>query len=87
MKIDGFKIDGIANIECANLRIVEQNALIAPNGYGKSNVLRAIEFGIGFLIANESQRRQMMRSRWLPINTTTTGKNFQFEFFGSMLVA
>lgn len=86
MKIDGFKIDGIANIECANLRIVEQNALIAPNGYGKSNVLRAIEFGIGFLIANESQRRQMMRSRWLPINTTTTGKNFQFEFFGSMLV-
>ena len=45
MQIDGFKVDGIANIEHANLRIEDLCALIAPNGYGKSNVLRAIEFG------------------------------------------
>lgn len=34
MKIDGFKVDGIANIEHAHLRIEELCALIAPNGYG-----------------------------------------------------
>ena len=32
------------------------NALIAPNGYGKSNVLRAIGFGMDFLSANEQEK-------------------------------
>ena len=40
MQIDGFKVDGIANIEHAHLRIENLCALIAPNGYGKSNVLK-----------------------------------------------
>lgn len=47
MEIEGFRIEGFANIERVNLKVGEQNALIAPNGYGKSNVLRAIEFGVG----------------------------------------
>ena len=84
MRIDGFSIDGIANIEHARLKIREMNALIAPNGYGKSNVLHAIEFGVRFLTAEEAERRQMMRSRWLPINTSIQGKDFSFELTGSM---
>ncbi len=40
MQIDGFKVDGIANIERANLRIEDLCALIAPNGYGKTKWLR-----------------------------------------------
>ena len=48
MEIEGFRIEGFANIERASLKVGEQNALIAPNGYGKSNVLRAIEFGVLF---------------------------------------
>lgn len=84
MTIDGFSIDGIANIEHVRLKIGEMNALIAPNGYGKSNVLHAIEFGIRFLTAEEAERRQMMRSRWLPINTSMQGKDFLFEVTGCM---
>ena len=84
MRIDGLKIGGIANIEHASLKIEELNALIAPNGYGKSNMLRAIEFGVSFLTANETQRQQMMRSRWLPINKVIKGKDFSFEMAGSM---
>ena len=82
MKIDGFKVDGIANIEHANLRTGELCALIAPNGYGKSNVLRAIEFGIRFLTADDAERRQMLNGRWMSINTAIYGKDFSFEIAG-----
>lgn len=82
MQIDGFKVDGIANIEHANLRIEDLCALIAPNGYGKSNVLRAIEFGVRFLSAEEAERRQMLSGRWMSINTATYGKDFSFEIAG-----
>ena len=51
MIIDGFDIKGISNIGHVRLDIREMNALIAPNGYGKSNVLSAISFGMDFLKA------------------------------------
>lgn len=82
MKIDGFKVDGIFNIENANLRTGELCALIAPNGYGKSNVLRAIDFGIRFLTADDAERRQMLNGRWMSINTAIYGKDFSFEIAG-----
>ena len=84
MKIDGFILDGIANLENVHLEIGALNALIAPNGYGKSNVLLAIEFGIRFLSAEESERRQMLQGRFVPINSKAPGKDFSFEMSGSM---
>ena len=39
MIIDSFIIEGISNIGHLRLDVGEMNALIAPNGYGKSNVL------------------------------------------------
>ena len=84
MKIDGFKIGGFANIDSVNLDVEGMNALVAPNGYGKSNVLHGIEFGVRFFGAEEAERRQMMGSRWKPVNTTIDGKNFSFEIRGSV---
>ena len=84
MKIDGFKIGGFANIDSVNLDVEGMNALVAPNGYGKSNVLHGIEFGVRFFGAEEAERRQMMSSRWKPVNTTIDGKNFSFEIRGSV---
>ena len=84
MQIDGFKIGGFANINGAHLEIGEVNALIAPNGYGKSNVLRAIEYGIRFITVEDTERQQMMRSRWLPINTNMLGQEFSFGITGSL---
>ena len=84
MRIDGFIIDGIANLDNVHLEIGALNALIAPNGYGKSNVLRTIDFGIRFLSAGESERRQMLQGRFVPINSSSTGKDFSFEIFGNM---
>ena len=52
MIIDSFIIEGISNIGHLRLDVGEMNALIAPNGYGKSNVLSAISFGLMFLNTN-----------------------------------
>ena len=82
MIIDSFIIEGISNIGHLRLDVGEMNALIAPNGYGKSNVLSAIGFGLMFLNTNEETRRQMLRSRYLPINVSMQEKKFHFEVFG-----
>ena len=84
MRIDGFIIDGIANLENVHLDVGAINALIAPNGYGKSNVLRAIEFGIRFLSFEESERQRLLQGRFIPINNSAPSKDFSFEFSGSM---
>ena len=82
MVIDSFVIEGISNIGHVRLDVGEMNALIAPNGYGKSNVLSAISFGLMFLNANEETKRQMLRSRYLPINASIEEKKFHFEILG-----
>ena len=56
MTVSSFVIEGISNIGSLRLDVVSLNALIAPNGYGKSNVLRAIGFGMDFLSANEQEK-------------------------------
>ena len=77
MIIDSFIIEGISNIGHLRLDVREMNALIAPNGYGKSNALSAISFGLMFLNTNEETRRQMLRSHYLPINVSMQEKKFQ----------
>lgn len=84
MKIQGFTIEGISNIEHLGLVIESMNAIIAPNGYGKSNVLRAIEFGIKFLTASEQERRAMLNSRFKPNNTVMALQDFFFEISGNL---
>lgn len=82
MIIDSFIIEGISNIGHLRLDVREMNALIAPNGYGKSNALSAISFGLMFLNTNEETRRQMLRSHYLPINVSMQEKKFHFEIYG-----
>lgn len=84
MIIDNIVIEGISNIKHVNLNVGEMNALIAPNGYGKSNVLSAISFGMNFLTADEETRQQMLNSRFLPINVAMVSQNFRFEINGKI---
>lgn len=84
MIIDNIIIEGISNIKHVSLNIGEMNALIAPNGYGKSNVLDAISFGMNFLTADEGTRQQMLNSRFLPINVAMVDQNFRFEINGKI---
>lgn len=84
MIIDSFIIEGFSNIKQIRLDVGKINALIAPNGYGKSNVLNAISFGLMYLNANEETKGQMLRSRFLPINVSIEEKKFHFEILGRL---
>ncbi|MDO4461056.1 MAG: AAA family ATPase [Bacteroidia bacterium] len=84
MTVGSFFIEGISNISSLRLNLGSLNALIAPNGYGKSNVLRAISFGMEFLPASEQEKAQMMRNRFVPLNSNMYRKNFTFEVSGTM---
>ena len=84
MIIDSFIIEGFSNIEHIRLDVGEINALIAPNGYGKSNVFCAISFGLKYLNANEETKGQMLRSRFVPINVSIKEKKFHFEILGRL---
>ena len=79
-----IRIGGVTNIGEVNIPLSELTALVAPNNYGKSNVLVAVEFGVRFLTATPAQRREMMSQRALiPINTSMAGRAFEFEVTGT----
>lgn len=86
MVIDSFDIEGISNIEHVRIDVGEMNALIAPNGYGKSNVLSAISFGMDFLNASIEGRRHMLGSGFAPINEAMVHNNFRFEIKGKLSI-
>ena len=52
MKLNKIKISGIFNLKDVEISLDDLSALIAPNNYGKSNVLRAIDFGVFFMEAS-----------------------------------
>ncbi len=79
-----IKVGGVTNIGEVSIPLSELTALVAPNNYGKSNVLVAMEFGVRFLTATPSQRHEMMSQRGLiPINTSMAGRTFEFEVTGT----
>ena len=84
MVIDSFDIEGISNIEHVRIDVGEMNALIAPNGYGKSNVLGAIGFGLDFLNASVEGRRHMLGNGFAPINEAMIHNDFRFEINGRL---
>ena len=61
MIINSIEIRGYRNLQHIKLDISKIASLVAPNGYGKSNVLDAIKFGIDFIIKPPKTRNKMMR--------------------------
>ena len=79
MEIRKISISGFCNIEQFDLNLMEFNALIAPNNYGKSNVLEGIRFAFQFIDTIEEERKRMMSDpSFIPINIVTSGKPFRF---------
>ena len=83
MILNKVKISGIFNLKDVEISLDDLSALIAPNNYGKSNVLHAIDFGVFFMEASSKGKSSWMRNRSLiPINTALEGAPFSFELEG-----
>lgn len=88
MELDRLTIEGFTNIEKIELKLTHINALIAFNNYGKSNVMRAIDFGVSFIKGNPEQKlRQMGYQPAIPINKSISNKEFSFEIAGNILLS
>ena len=82
--IRNIRIGGITNIAEVSVPLEALTALVAPNNYGKSNVLQGVEFAVRFLTATPQERRGMMAQRKLiPINQSMDNRPFEFEISGT----
>lgn len=85
MEIKKISISGFCNIQRFDIEPTNFNALVAPNNYGKSNVLEAIRFAFSFINSTEEERFAMMSDpSFIPINTATSGTPFGFGMTMSM---
>lgn len=73
----GYKNLGRTTINFSGNRII---AVIAPNNYGKSNLLEAFAFAVDFIQASPVQKKRMMEYiPSIPIRTLLDKENFFFE--------
>ena len=80
MEILRVKIRGIRNITEAKICFDKITALVGLNGYGKSNIMDAVDFGIDFIKYPSTVKNKLMTSkRDLPILKFNAGQNFEFE--------
>ncbi|MBQ2253743.1 MAG: ATP-binding protein, partial [Clostridia bacterium] len=80
MEIKKIKIKGIRNISETEIVFDKMTALVGLNGYGKSNVMDAIDFGLDFIKYPQQAKSQMMASKHdIPILKANAGQNFCFQ--------
>lgn len=81
--IEKISIGGFRNIEYSNIKLQQMTALLAPNNYGKSNVLDAIMFASSFIHGSAETRKRLMRDyTCVSINSRIAGMPFVFEIEG-----
>ena len=80
VEILNVTVGGFANVGKVKLSLDKFNALVALNNYGKSNVIKAIEFGIDFLNEDIEGKSRLMASRSvIPINKHIDKLPYSFE--------
>ncbi|WAM33551.1 AAA family ATPase [Caldicellulosiruptor morganii] len=81
MEILKITVSGFKNIQNTSIEFNHPiTAVVGPNGYGKSNLLQAIEFGNDFIKANEKAKSSMMRYLpGTPINKNMSISEFYYE--------
>lgn len=80
MKIERVTVHGFKNIMNTTLRFGNIIALVSLNGFGKSNLLHAIDFGIEFITADRKLKTKMMSWPYgVPLNKQLAKEDFKFE--------
>lgn len=79
MQIRSFKIGGFRNISSIIIEMNNFTSLVALNGYGKSNVIDALDFGIKFIHEKDSLRNiRMGQYNDFPLLEKNANSNFIF---------
>ena len=80
MEISRIRIGGFRNISEMNVSFDEITALVGLNGYGKSNVIDAIDFGFDFIQYSNAGKESMMKAKkCIPLLSANVGKDYFFE--------
>ena len=80
MEILRVKIKGIRNISETEIVFDKMTALVGLNGYGKSNIMDAIDFGLDFIKYPPQIKNKMMTSKQdIPLLIANAGQNFEFQ--------
>lgn len=80
MEIKSIKIGGFRNITQTSIFFDKITALIGLNGYGKSNIVDAIDFGIDFISYPSSQKSILMSMKSnIPLLKVNPGADYHFN--------
>ena len=83
--INKITVKGFRNIESTTIDLQNITCLLAPNNYGKSNLLYAIDFGYHFMGATADKKLFMMQFvNAIPVNKAVAGKPFLFCIEGAL---
>lgn len=82
MKILELSVGGYKNLRKTKIQFGKSQitAIIAPNNFGKSNLLEGLKFAYDFIHSSAEVRAVMMGNLWaIPINKFLEEENFYFE--------
>lgn len=80
MKLKSITVGGFRNLKQTTVNFDGITALVALNSFGKSNYLRAIEFGIDFYQCSPALRKKLFSYEpAMPLNKVTCNDDFYFE--------
>jgi len=80
MEILNITVGGFRNIKHQKLCFDSITALVGLNGYGKSNIMDAIDFGFDYIHNSNTGRAKLMTSKEnIPILKTNAGQNYIFS--------
>lgn len=78
LNILSFEVGGFRNIVKTKVELNKMTAIIGLNGYGKSNVISAIQFGIDF-IKLVNKERYMNKHTEIPLLNDYSKSDYSFE--------
>lgn len=81
MKIHKIWIEGFKNIEKVSMELGTITTVVGLNNFGKTNLLKGIQFASLFLRADQDKRRAYMEDdNVVPLNKKNAGRDFTFGF-------
>jgi len=81
MRLNKITVGGFKNIGLAVIELNNVTALVSQNSFGKSNLLKAIYFGVDFIEkTNDMKKKMMSLIKGIPLTKSIASKNYEIEF-------